>query len=151
MAYKVYQTTSILELHTCFIVEGRRVDVAFIGGTRSPVRKGGTFGTHNAKLQFVMERHSGFNTKYKLVYDGTVVIPEPEVVVTKEEIDPDTNPVLTVNTTGSLVTGITSGQKARTWLLENVENVTVSMLKNNVQVRAVAFKNNIVFPDWPEL
>jgi hypothetical protein len=152
MAYKVYRTVSILELHTCFIVEGRRIDVAFLGGTRVPAFRGGSYGTYNTKLQFAMERHSGFGTKYTLVYDQAEAEKvEPVIEVTKDEITPEVNPVLTTATSGSMVNGITSGQKAKAWLLENIENITSSMLKNNVEVRKVAFKHNVVFPDWPEL
>jgi len=45
---------------------------------------------------------------------------------------------------------VTSGQKARNFLVKHFDDVKVSMLRNNTQIRALAKERNVGFPKWPK-
>ena len=47
-----------------------------------------------------------------------------------------------------VVEEVSSGRTAKDWIIANIEGVTSQELKNNEQIRAVAAKLNLVFPNW---
>ena len=130
---KIYQASANIEFHTNIMHKGKIVRISFIGGSLSPRRSNGKFGTLDTDLQQSLEKDSGFNKTFKLLeakYDLSSV---------KEKSADDSFLV---------VEEVDSVQAAKEWLLKEFpDEFTPNELRSRVAVSAIILNKKILFPN----
>jgi hypothetical protein len=130
---KIYQTTRDLELHTNVMVDGKPFSISFTGGSMSPQRINGKFGTTDAKLQKALESDSGFNRTFKLL--------EEVKTVEKDSANGGGDDLIEIPE-------VETNQQAQEYLKSNYpDEFTSSQLKTNDGCREAAKTKGLSFPN----
>ena len=156
---KTYQSIGRRRIRYQFpvTVDGVIHTIDFMGGSNAPREINGTFTTRDIKIQDALESSERFNSYYKLVYTEkgavTQAIPvsTPKAVVIDNTISDSfmDEPIAEEKTDEAdveIVTGISSGQKAKAYLFENFQ-IPLSKMKNNASVLAIAKECGVSFPE----
>lgn len=157
-----------MQLLTSVQVDGKPVHIQFTGSFRRPFIRRGTFQTSDPKLIDAIEKSGGYGVDYKRISptdeqlkamkraEENAVIDEEGIELTvvddKGKVDEYLKEHQTSDDDGyKLAKGITSGQKAKAYLLkEFTDQVKSSELRTNDAIREVAEKMKVRFPDWIE-
>lgn len=135
-----YQLTRYKDFTTYLAIDGNLLSIEFTGGFIVPFKYNGTFSTTDNKIAKALEESPNYNSEY-IKITSLEVTQENSVTVTPiNPIDPgkELEPVL----------GITSGQKARAYLLSRFDELKSSDLRTNDIIIEVALTKGITFPDW---
>jgi len=129
MITKTYQALKFQTYDMYTMVDGRRVLVAFRGGSLRP-QINGTFQTSDPKLQEALKKDTSNGITFREI--GSF---DDEATVVEQEFEETTVP------------GITTVQAARDYILSHIEGLSASSMPNKTIVMAVAQQNKYVFPD----
>lgn len=136
-----------MTLSTSVQVNDQQVFIIFSGGITQPERRNGIFQTNDPDLIKAIESDSSFGVLFEKIFplqDDVIKVVKPN------ETNP-INPEIPEDLSGyQLVNGITSGQKARAWMLANKEEISSSDLRTNKDIRSKAEDLKIRFIDWIE-
>lgn len=175
----LYRLTQYMRLITTILVNGSPVSLNFDGGTYRPYKRNGSFSTADPDVIKAIESSGGYNLDFVRVSPKISPVTDieqkpdtpqedtpvnPPVIDTPEEetsaVIPQTLPVETATaapetpapaaTQLTPVPGITSGQKARAYILSKYEEVKSTDLRTNAAIKAIAEEKGITFPDWIE-
>jgi len=127
--YKQYQLKTAMEFHLRIMINGEKEVISFTGGSQFPVVVRGKFATTDPKVAEALEKHSFFNVEYILVREDK---PAKKKSVEVEGFQD--------------VTGITTIQEAKDWLVQNV-GADESVLNNKDRIMMAAESNKIHFVD----
>jgi hypothetical protein len=131
---KVYQSIYALRLSFPFYMDGKRVEIQFVGGYQNEARKiPGKYQTTSEKIQKELESNPEFNKSYRLISTQEVIPMVPDVVI-KERLKIKT-----------VLAEIKTCQEARDYLLSHFTLVPET-LQNKPAILSVADKLNIIFP-----
>lgn len=171
----LYRLTQYMRLITTILVNGSPVSLNFDGGTYRPYKRNGSFSTADPDVIKAIESSGGYNLDFVRVSPKISPVTDieqksdkpqedPPVIDTPEEetsaVIPQTPPVETTPAAPETpvpaapqltpVPGITSGQKARAYILSKYEEVKSTDLRTNAAIKAIAEEKGITFPDWIE-
>ena len=131
--YKIYQSIRYQTYYLKVKIGSKIVDIPFTGGSLSPVKVMGKFSTSDKKIIEALDNHSQLGKNFKCI---KVVEPKVEDSPVKEGFKD--------------VSGITTVQDAKEWLVQNLEGIKVSDLTNKVKVLMCAEANKINFTNLPK-
>lgn len=146
----------------------KSVHVEFSGGKQTPFRPG-RFITNKPSIQNFVERHPWYGKKFTL--ETKVGTEEPVVrnvthiegttpttrhlaeslmpkSITPIVVEEGEGPGEELPLKGRSIEEVYSGRSAKDWIIANVEGVTSQELKNNEQIRSMAEKHKLIFPNW---
>lgn len=124
--------------------DGTEASIVFDGGFTQPYRHSGTFSTDNPDLIAAIEKDPRFGSEWKRTaptYKNDRIAEEVKEVVAPE---PEKTPAETPDGNTKAVLGITSGQKARAYLLGAYDDIKSSDLRTNDAIKLVAEKRTSV-------
>lgn len=151
LKFGIYLLTSVS------MPDGSETSVTFKDGFTHPFRYSGTFSTDDQQLIDAIEKDPRFGTEWKRIAptykndrlqedvstpDNTGTPPQGEAEDTATDTEP---PAFRTP-----VPEITSGQKARAYLLSTYDDLKSSDLRTNDAIKKVADDKGIFFPDWVE-
>lgn len=144
----IYELLSSMTLYTTVTIKGASVDIMFDGGFVRPYTRRGRFSTSDPDIIKALEEDNSYNILWRKIQPEQIEGSDtPANETRKEPSKPTTSEDLTDYT---LVPEISSGQKAKAYLLSALEGkITNADLKNNAEIRRVAEENKIRFTDWP--
>ncbi len=129
MITKTYQAIGYQTYDMYVMLEGQRALISFRGGSlRPPIN--GTFQTTDPKLQSALAKDTARDLTFQEIgsFDDEAKEDEATSDVTK-------------------VDGIITVQRAREYLISNIEGMTQGSLPNRTAVLAIAAQHKIVFTD----
>lgn len=151
LKFGIYLLTSVS------MPDGSETSVTFKDGFTHPFRYSGTFSTDDQQLIDAIEKDPRFGAEWKRIaptykndrlQEDTSTAGEPttpphgeaEATTGSTEPEADRTPI----------PEITSGQKARAYLLSTYEDLKSTDLRTNDAIKKVAEDKHIFFPDWVE-
>jgi len=149
----------------------KSIHVEFTGGKQTPFRPG-RFMTSKPSVQRFIETHPWYNKRF--VFENQIgmeelqgrsithikgstpttkdllnsSLPPMDPNVIDEGEGPGEEPKRDLPLQGRSIDEVYSGRSAKDWIIANVEGVTSQELKNNEQIRAIADKFKLTFPNW---
>lgn len=136
MIQKTYQALRYQTYDMYVELNGKRVLVPFRGGTLRPDIKG-TYSTTDPEMQAVLAKDTSNGLTFK------------EIASFDDESGPEDEKEASTDGVTE-VTGITTFQGAKDYILANIEGMTPGKVPNKTAVRAIAAEYKIVFPDLPK-
>lgn len=134
----IYQLTTMKDMTTYLTVGKELVTVIFSGGFVVPFKYNGTYSTSDPQLIEALEASPNFNSMWVKVSPSADQPEEEEI----EEVKPIAPSKL------EAIPGISSGQKARAYILAKYEDITNAQLRTNEEITRIATEKGIKFPEW---
>lgn len=134
---KVYRSLVYKDLDTYVMVDGIKTLVQFRGGSLQP-RINGIFVSDDADIIAAMDKDRGNGTSFTCI--SVTGEPAKKAEPVKFAEPEEENEV-------TQITGVTTLQEVREFLLKNVEGLTPAKMPNIKSVMNLAAKNGYEFPD----
>jgi len=155
-----YRSSQYLQHQTYITLNGEQFPILFSGGTRKPYIRFGFFITDNPEIIKAIETDPRFGKEFKRERPEISEVtdlenPQTQHVFKVEDIT-EVNAAATESVNPrknfKVVTGITSGQKAKAYLLKTYRGKVKSLdLRTNAAIVAIADAHKIYFIDWEEI